>query len=181
MVAYCINLAACSHFHHRTAATSTAYPVQLKMVICTPKEPQLGEDIARLARDLLSLRTNYVITQTSVQCRDAIELCQAHDEGLLMLAVSQHERDSAQTLIKMKASLYACENTPHFLWQRHCRHRASYQEHHLSQLIEQSSTASKSSIAAIFGCLKQITEGIPNPKLNNHQIEEKIQIESSRE
>lgn len=144
-------------------------------------EPGLAPLLAEEARDLIKLRKNYLVLAAAPIARDWAELCHERVEGVLLLRpLAGPEAQGDAVALQLGAELYACADGD-LLWRAAAGGHSRAADPDLAQLTasyQQSSGAAAQRLAApAFVLLQPLVRALPDPELDDADVQEKIELE----
>ena len=177
---------ACSAVHqvYQQPSYDVHGPAPIKRIAVAGWAPQdangLGDVVSQVATDLIKLRKNYLVRNTQALKQSWSELCGGEKiEGVFLVRVMDSAPGGGQVFMRLQAELYRCQDGA-LLWQAEADGKENSSNADLASLIgnyqKSAGPAATVYAAPAFVLLQQIIKLLPDPVLNESDIDEKIEI-----
>ena len=143
------------------------------------RAPGLAGVLAQVTTDYVKLRKNYLVHPHDTNASSWDTLCVDGLEGVLWVRALEVETTPTEVFLHASAELYACK-TGALVWRIEGSRKQPSQNADLAQLVQSyASTSGKAAevyAAPAFVLLQEMLGSLPDPVLNDHDIEEKIEL-----
>ncbi len=170
------------------AGYSAAGPAGLKRIAIVPWAPHsmapLAGLMAAIAKDRLNLKTDYLVYKTHNQMRSWSEGCGELEATLFLQALPIPPEDATgdddERDLHIRASLFSCK-TGALIWWAEAMDTIDIENEDLAQLtsnyITQLGEEVRPYTVPAFILLRDLLDDLPNPKLTDDEIMEKIELD----
>ena len=141
--------------------------------------PGLAAVLAQVTTDYVKLRKNYLVHPHDTVAASWDSLCVEGLDGVLWVRALEVETRPPDVSLHASAELYACK-TGALVWRIEGHRKQSSQNADLAQLVQSyaatTGQAAQVYAAPAFVLLQEMLGSLPDPVLNDHDIEEKIEL-----
>ncbi|MBC7794557.1 MAG: MXAN_6521/LA_1396 family lipoprotein [Clostridia bacterium] len=135
--------------------------------------------IARVAGDFVKLRKDYIVTETVGLTRGFEDACKDSIQGVLAVRVLESKLATRQVSLRVAAELYRCTDGA-LLWRAEGEGNANPADESLKEMVANYATdfgePAKTYAAPAFVVLQDVLNALPNVKLSDKEVEEKIEL-----
>ena len=178
--------AGCSHVSRQyllrgydVHAPSTVKRIAVEAWADEQQAPGLAKVLAEVATDYVKLRKNYLVHPHDARASSWDTLCVEGLEGVLWVRLLEVETTPPDVALHVSAELYACK-TGALVWRIEGNRKQPSQNADLAQLVQNyANTAGQAAqvyAAPAFVLLQEMLSPLPDPVLDDHDIEEKIEL-----
>ncbi len=141
--------------------------------------PGLAGVLAQVTTDYVKLRKNYLVHPHDTVAASWDSLCVEALDGVLWVRALEVETTPPDVSMHVAAELYACK-TGALVWRIEGSRKQPSLNADLAQLVQSyAATTGKAAevyAAPVFVLLQEMLGSLPDPVLNDHDIEEKIEL-----
>lgn len=141
-------------------------------------EAKLGEVMAQVGSDLVKLRKNYLVYNATVFDLDWASRCE-DKQGVLVFRALNVANSLDELDLTIEAELWRCADGA-LLWRATAEESAEIHNDDLAQMTQSYAVtlgeAAVPYIAPVFTLLQDLMASLPNPQLNDAEVEEKLEL-----
>jgi probable lipoprotein (TIGR04455 family) len=162
----------------------SAAPIKrIAVAAWAPSDTQgVADVVSQVASDLIKLRKNYLVHATQPIKRSWAELCADKLDGVFVARVMESEPRGDKLFLDLTAELYRCSDGA-LVWRAEGQAAPSSADANLAKLtanyVKSAGTSASAFAAPAFVLLQQLIDSLPDPTLNDADVEEKIELSAT--
>jgi probable lipoprotein (TIGR04455 family) len=175
---------ACSHVKHTYVSAGynpASSQAVKKIAVATwawPEQSGYAGVLAAVVRDVVKLRSNYLLYSAAPAVHVFTEACSSSVQGVLWVRAQEVLPGPQHTQVKLFLELYACD-TGALLWRTQASREVSVHQPHLKNMVQQyvdeCGPQASQVAAAFFVLIQEAVRVLPNPVLSDEDMMEKIE------
>lgn len=175
--------AGCSNVAHvyKAPGYESLADTAVKRIIVGGWSPEAAASpvLARVAGDFVKLRKDYIVVETLGLTRGWEEGCKENIQGVLLVRALETAVQKDEVRMSLATELYRCGDGA-LLWRAEGDGDADPADDNLTAMVtnyaNELGDAAKTYAAPAFVILQDVLNALPNVKLNDQEVEEKIEI-----
>jgi probable lipoprotein (TIGR04455 family) len=180
----CMAMVSCAHV--RGVYTYPGYgpqsPYAIKRIAVAswawPESEVQAQVLASVTRDLVKLRTHYLLYNTVPGVLSFTEACTDRTEGVLWVRAQDVQICEGKARVVLFVELYACK-TGAMVWHAQASREVDVEQKHLGgmvgQYVEETGPQAQTLAGPFFVLMQEVVNRLPRPVLSDEDMMEKIE------